>query len=315
MRKIAARFLLLLIVAALAAWFYVSGRHRTMVPVTGTIEVDEAHLASRYGGRVEKIFAREGQWLHKGDPIVEMEASELRAKRDQAAATLQELENGPRPAEIEAAKRDWESLEAQLEFAQAEAKRARELIAKRIISPSDAEKTISTANSLLKSASAAKARYELLREGTRPERIDQARAQLAEIDAQLKEMRVDAPDECVLEVLSVKLGDVLPPNREVATVIMPQHPWVRVYVPEPWLGHIQLGQKVAVHVDAWPGEEFQGVVEQIARKAEFTPRNVQTAEERVKQVFGIKLRLDNSGKLSAGMAAEAFFPGMPRVSQ
>src|SRR5207245_2628267 len=110
----------------------------------------------------------------------------------------------------------------------------------------------------------------------RPERIDLARAQLAEIDTQLCEMRVLASDECVLEVLSVKLGDVLPANREVATVIMPKQLWVRVYVPEPWLGHIQLGQKVPIRVDAWPGQDFQGVVEQINRKAEFTPRNVQT---------------------------------------
>jgi HlyD family secretion protein len=304
---------MVLIAAAVTAWVYTS-RHRGPQPVTGTIEMDEAHLASRYGGRVEKIFAEEGSSLKAGDPIVAMEASELRAKRDQVAATLSELEHGPRTAEIEAAKRDWESLTAQREYAQAEAKRAEELIAKRIISPSDAEKAESTAHSLEKSASAAKARYELLQEGTRPERIELARAQLAEIDAQLREMRVEAPDSCVLEVLSVKLGDVLPANREVATVIMPQHLWVRVFVPEPWLGHIRLGQKVPVRVDAWPGEQFQGEVEQINRRAEFTPRNVQTVEERVKQVFGIKLRLDNSnGKLWAGMSAEAFFPEMPKA--
>jgi len=311
MPKRAAIFLLVLIAAVVTSWVYTTRRHG-VTPVTGTMEVDEAHLASRYGGRVEKILVREGEVLHAGAPIVEMEASELRAKRAGAAATLAEMEHGPRPAEIEAAKRDWESLKAQLQYAQEEARRAQELIQKRIISPSDAEKTESTAHSLEKSTSGAKARYELLHEGTRPERIELARAQLAEIDAQLKEMRVVAPADCVLEVLSVKLGDVLPANREVATIIMPTHPWVRVYVPEPWLGHIQLGQKVPIRVDAWPGEQFQGEVEQISRRAEFTPRNVQTVEERVKQVFGIKLRLDNTaGKLSPGMSAEAYFPGMP----
>lgn len=311
MPKRAAIFLLLVIAAGITAWIYTRS-HQGIQPVTGTIEMDEAHLASRYGGRVEKICAREGETLHTGDPIIELEATELKARRAEAAATLAEMEHGPRPSEIEAAKRDWESLSAQLVYAQAEARRAQELIDKRIISPSDAEKAFSTARSLEKSSSAAKARYELLHEGTRPERIELARAQLAEIDAQLKEMRVVAPDECILEVLSVKLGDVLAANREVATIIMPSHLWVRVYVPEPWLGHIQLGQKVPVKVDAWPGQEFQGVVEQINRKAEFTPRNVQTVEERVKQVFGVKLNLDNAaGKLSAGMSAEAFFAGMP----
>ena len=312
MPKNAAIFLLVLISAAVTAWV-ITSRHRGPSPVTGTIEVDEAHLASRYGGRVDKILAREGDSLHAGDPIVEMEASELKAKRDQMAATLSELEHGPRQSEIEAAKQDWESLSAQRDYAKEEAARAQTLIQKRIISPSDADKTISVANALEKSASGAKSRYDLLIQGTRPERIDLARAQLAEIDTELNEMRVVAPAECVLEVLSVKLGDVLAPNREVATVIMPDTLWVRVYVPEPWLGHIQLGQKVPIRVDAWPGEEFQGVVEQINRRAEFTPRNVQTVEERVKQVFGIKLGLANQGrKLGAGMSAEAYFPDVPK---
>jgi multidrug resistance efflux pump len=116
-----------------------------------------------------------------------------------------------------------------------------------------------------------------------------------------------------LEVLSVKVGDVLAPNREVATLLLPQHTWVRVYVPEPWLGHLQLAQAVKVRVDSDPGRDFSGTIEQIARDAEFTPRNVQTVGERMKQVFGIKIRLDNNeGKLRAGMAADVTFPGVPK---
>ena len=103
--------------------------------------------------------------------------------------------------------------------------------------------------------------------------------------------------------------DVLAPNHEVATLLLPQHLWVRVYVPEPWLGQIQLGDAVKVRVDSDPGKDFSGIVEQIGRSAEFTPRNVQTVGERIKQVFGIKVRLDNrDGKLRAGMAADVAFP-------
>jgi hypothetical protein len=84
-----------------------------------------------------------------------------------------------------------------------------------------------------------------------------------------------------------------------------------VYVPKPWLGHIQPGEQVTVRVDSDPGKAFSGVVEQIARAAEFTPRNVQTVGERIKQVFGIKVRLDNrEGKLRAGMAADVTFPNV-----
>jgi len=114
----------------------------------------------------------------------------------------------------------------------------------------------------------------------------------------------------VLETLSVKVGDVVPPNHEVATLLLTNHLWVRVFVPETWLGRVKLGESATVRVDAFPGRDFKGIIEQIARTAEFTPRNVQTVEERVKQVFGVKLRLDNKeGDLRAGMAADATFSG------
>ena len=163
-----------------------------------------------------------------------------------------------------------------------------------------------------KSVAAAKSRCDLLLAGTRPERVAQARAQLAEIETQLSEMRIVAPTDSVLEVSSVKAGDVLAPNREVATLLLPQHLWVRVYVPEPWLGHIKPGERVKVKVDSFPNKEFEGAIEQIARAAEFTPRNVQTLEERIKQVFGVKVGLDNhEGLLRAGMSADVSFPNLP----
>jgi HlyD family secretion protein len=90
---------------------------------------------------------------------------------------------------------------------------------------------------------------------------------------------------------------------------LPQHLWVRVYVPEPWLGHIKLGDAVRVRVDSFRGKDFGGTVEQINRQAEFTPRNVQTVEDRIRQVFGVKIRLQNNDdRLRAGMSADVFFP-------
>ena len=174
---------------------------------------------------------------------------------------------------------------------------------------------MSRAQALEKSVAAAKSRYDLLLAGTRAERIAQARAQLAEIDTQIREMRIAAPGDSVLEVLHVKVGDVLAPNREVATLLLPQHIWVRVFVPEPWLGHIKLGEVVKVRVDSFPNKDFAGTVEQISRSAEFTPRNVQTVEERIKQVFGIKVRLDSKEHLlRAGMSADVVFPNVQAAS-
>lgn len=276
--------------------------------VSGTIETDEVRAASRYGGRVEKILAAEGDVLKSGQAIVELDAAELRAKRDQAAAQLAEFEAGPRKEEIDAAKHDWEARVTEADQARVDAKRADDLFAQKTISNTEHDQALTRALTLDKNVAAAKSRYDLLLAGTRAERVAQARAQLAELDAQLREMKIAAPSDCVLEVLSVKVGDVLAPNQDAATLLLTNHLWVRVYVPEPWLGHIQLGEKVAVRVDSDPGKDFAGVVEQIARAAEFTPRNVQTVGERIKQVFGIKVRLDNrEGKLRAGMAADVAF--------
>ncbi|HEY9173434.1 MAG TPA: efflux RND transporter periplasmic adaptor subunit [Verrucomicrobiae bacterium] len=283
--------------------------------VSGTIETDEAHLASRYGGRVERIFAQEGESLANGQAIVELDAAELRARRDQVGALLAELEAGPRPQEIAAAKAEWEAQVAELDFAQADRKRADRLFAEQTIPEADLDRAATRAQALEKGVAAARSRYDLLLAGTRPERIAQVKAQLAELETQLRETRVVAPTNCVLEVLSVKLGDVLAPNREVVTVLFTGHTYARVFVPEPWLGRIKLGDKVTVRVDAFPGREFEGQVEFIGRAAEFTPRNVQTVAERVKQVFPVKVRLDaSSGELRAGMAVDVTFPSVSDVT-
>ncbi len=257
--------------------------------VSGTIEVDEAHVGPRSGGRVEKIFAQEGDRLHEGQMIAQLEAPELRARRELAAA------------QIDTAIHDADAQAAQLEFLRSDAKRQQDLLKRKVVSPNDAERAESAAKTQEKSLEAAQMK------------INQARAQLADIDAQLKEMQVLAPSESILEVLNVKVGDILVPpfNQEVATLILPQHLWIRVYVPEPWLGLIKIGDQVRLRVDSFPGKDFPGVVEQINRQAEFTPRNVQTVEDRIKQVFGVKVRLpNNDDRLRAGMAADVYFPNV-----
>ncbi len=257
--------------------------------VSGTIEVDEVHVAPRMGGRVEKIFVREGDPLQAGQVIMQLDAAELPAQRDLAQA------------QVDAASRDVEAQAAQLQFLRADAKRQQELLKNHTVSPSEAERALSAANAQDKSIEASQMR------------VMQAKANLAEIETRLNEMKVVAPGDTILEILSVKVGDVLAPNREVATLIVPSYLWVRVYVPEPWLGLLRLGEEVAVKVDARPNEQFKGVVEQINRQAEFTPRNVQTVEDRIRQVFGVKVRLENrEDKLRAGMSADVVFPNAPK---
>src|SRR5216117_2425454 len=272
---------------ALAVSIFLCACNTRKNAVSGTIEVDEAHVGPRAGGRVEKILAWEGDRLHEGQVIVQLDASELRARRDLAAA------------QIDTAVHDADAQEAQLQFLRDEARRQQDLLKRRVVSSSDAERADSSAKTQEKNVAAGKMR------------IAQARAQLADMDAQLAEMQVIAPADSILEVLSVKVGDVLPANREAATLLLTGHLWVRVYVPESWLGLIKLGEHVRVRVDSFPGKDFDGVVEQINRQAEFTPRNVQTVADRIKQVFGVKVRLpSDDDRLRAGMAADVYFPNV-----
>src|SRR5438105_6422237 len=128
--------------------------------VSGTIEVDEAHVGPRSSGRVEKIFAQEGDRLHEGQLIAQLEAPELRARRELAAA------------QIDTAIHDADAQAAQLEFLRADAKRQQDLLKRKVVSPNDAERADSAAKAQEKSVEAAQMR------------ISQARAQLSDIDAQ-----------------------------------------------------------------------------------------------------------------------------------
>jgi HlyD family secretion protein len=114
-----------------------------------------------------------------------------------------------------------------------------------------------------------------------------------------------APSNATVEVLDVRPGDLIAPNTPVATLLESDQIYVRIYIPETVLGHVQLGQQAEIRVDSFPNQVFHGVVEQINQQAEFLPRNVQTREERVHQVFGVKVRIDDtSHRVLAGMAAD-----------
>jgi len=106
---------------------------------------------------------------------------------------------------------------------------------------------------------------------------------------------------------------VLAANQQVATLLLTNHLWVRVYVPGPWLGHIQLGERVSVRVDSDPDLEFSGAVETDRPGCRVHTPQRANGGERIKQVFGVKIRLDNpGGKLRAGMAADITFAGVPK---
>jgi HlyD family secretion protein len=151
----------------------------------------------------------------------------------------------------------------------------------------------------------------LARKGFRKEDIEAARGRmaeaqgrLAELDARLREAVLTAPADSVIEVVSVRPGDLVQAGRIVITMLEASQLWVKVYVPETDLAHVRLGQQATVRVDSFGNRTFAGHVGQIASQAEFLPRNVQTKSDREHQVFGVKVFVDNSQQvLKSGMSA------------
>lgn len=164
------------------------------------------------------------------------------------------------------------------------------------------------------------ARYEsrlkLLRRGTRAEdkaaaraAVAEAEAELAEAEVNLREAVVVAPERCRIETLAVRPGDLVPAGRQVVLAHRTGDLWVKVFVPSTDLGKLRLGQAVEVAVDSHPGERFAGQIVHIATSAEFTPRNVQSIDERRHQVFAVKVHVaDPDSVFKSGMAAEVFVP-------
>jgi multidrug resistance efflux pump len=141
--------------------------------------------------------------------------------------------------------------------------------------------------------------------GNRREDVEFARAQFQDAEAKYRERQVLAPSSASVEILDVRPGDLIAPNTPIGTLLERDQIYVRIYIPETRIGEVRVGQKAEIRVDSFPNETFSAEVEQINQKAEFLPRNVQTRDERVHQVFGVKLRVqDPSGRIRAGMAAD-----------
>ena len=135
-----------------------------------------------------------------------------------------------------------------------------------------------------------------------------AQGELDEAEARYAEREVRVPTAVVVEAMDIRPGDLLLPNAPLAKVLEADQLYVMVYVPQTEVGRVHIGDKAEVTVDSFPNRTFPARVEQIRQQAEFLPRNVQTREERVHEVMGVKLRVDNSSNLlRAGVNADVKF--------
>lgn len=259
------------------------------------------------------------------------EIAEARAAAAQAKAEYDQRKNGYRQEDIDSAKADLDraaadEIRTHLDFQRYDALAQKDLVSKQQRDTAEANWKMALAQKQSaqhkleelnrgyrpEEIAAAEARYhqtqatlEKFERGNRYEDVAAARAALAYDTARFRERQVLAPAAATVEVLDIRPGDLIPPNTPVATLLERDQIYVRIYIPETEIGRIHLGQKAEIRVDSFPQQVFNGVVEQINQQAEFLPRNVQTREERVHQVFGVKVRIDDtSHRVLAGMAAD-----------
>jgi multidrug resistance efflux pump len=161
--------------------------------------------------------------------------------------------------------------------------------------------------------------WELMKAGPRSEEIaqaqaarDAAQAAVAVLDRQAEELVIRAPTAAVVEALDLRPGDLVSANAPILSLVDHQRLWVRAYVPANRL-NFQLGHRVIVTLDSFPNDQFPAEVTFISQQGEFTPSNVQTPEERTKQVFRIKVMLvERAKELRPGMIADVWLEGMTK---
>jgi multidrug resistance efflux pump len=270
------------------------------------------------------------------------EKDSAKAALESAQARLKRLKAGSRAEEIRQTRSDLEAATADSRLYHEDFERAERMYRSAAMPRADYDRAKAVYERATGKTASMKAHLDLLLAGTRPEEIEEAEAEsrkaeanlrlqlagtrsedlaaaeatvaeargkLHEVEANLREATVTAPEPAVVEVLSVRKGDLVAVNQPMLRVLRTADLWVKVYVPETQLSKVRLQQSVNLTVDGYPGRRFEGIVQQISSASEFTPRNVQTLDERRHQVFGVRIRVaDNQGVFKSGMAADVYVP-------
>lgn len=319
--------LLILIAVVAAAGVFASKKLKLtdadadgVIRISGNIEVTSAQVAFRIPGRVTTRLVSEGDAVTNGQVVAYLETTELEqdlAMRESevlaAKAALDELEAGSRQEDIEQAAAALAAARADDERAAGELNRQKGLYEGDVISDREFEAASAAAAVASARVDEALARLALLEKGPREETIRAARARLrqASQSVALAETRLGyatlrSPLDGIVMAEVLESGEFAAAGTPVVTVGDLANVWLRGYVNESDLGRVKIGQVVEVVADTYPGEVYPGRLSFIASEAEFTPKNVQTAEERVKLVYRIKVDIANPDQeLKPGMPADA----------
>lgn len=312
---------IIILIGVIAALIYRSrNQHEEgVLTLYGNVEITEVNTGFKFSGRIRELLAEEGQTIKKGDKMAVLDGAELesqvmqnRAYVSETLTRLAELRAGARLQEIEQAKANVSYAEAELVKSKKDYDRSEALFQKEVIAAREMDAVKRTYDVALSRHKNALEALSLVKEGPRKEsikaaedRVQQAKAALGVSEERLKDTVLFAPVSGVVMRKNMELGETVAPGAPVYTIGDLENPWIKVYVKEDKLGLVKLGQKAEITTDSYPGKKYEGAITYISSEAEFTPKNVQTREDRVKLVFGIKVSAKNgNGELKPGMPAD-----------
>lgn len=315
-----------LVLAALAGLACSSKAAKDVISASGTIEAIEVNVASKVSGQILTLAVEEGARVKPGDVLAnvdhataDIQLRQAEAGVDLAQAQLVLLRNGARKEDIQQAEAVLKQAEAGLLVASDDARRMRELVRTGSVTTKqrdDAEARLTVAEA---QRSAAAEALNKVRRLARPEEIQAAEARLAQARAAadlltktISDCTITAPAGGIVTHKAVEAGELVTPGATVVTLTELDSVYVVIYVTETEMGRVRLGDAVEVRIDAFRDRAFAGKITYISPEAEFTPKNVQTKEDRVKLVFGVKVEIENKdGLLKPGLPADALFRAAP----
>ena len=296
------------VVSIIAALFIVgcSGNDATEITASGTIETTEVTVSAKVGGEIMKLLVDEGSNVKKGDTLTLIDRTDLIIQLKQVQANAAALEAQYKLTLRGFRAEDILQAEATFKNAQDDVKRAEELFKAHTVT----QKQLDDARTKF---ILAQQNFEKMKRGSRIEEIEAARAKrdlaVAQVEAMQKKVAdsyVVAPMQGVITQKAIEEGDVVMPNGALFRISRLDRVRLMIYVSEVELANVKLGQEAKVFIDAYPDKPFTGKIIYISDKAEFTPKNVQTKDDRTKLVFGVKIEVPNADQmLKPGMPADA----------
>lgn len=314
----------ILALAAVAAvlWWTLgrNGDASDSLEASGTVEATESDLGFEIPGRLLRVVPAEGTAVSAGDTLAILDPDELTAAAEAteaqaaaASARLRELRRGSRPQEIASARAALTAAAQREDEARQDAQRAERLHDGGALSLQALERARTALASATAAREQAELALELAEEGPRAEVIQAHEAMVRQAEAAAQRARATlsrtvllAPVDGLVTVRHREPGEIVSPGAPVVTVMDPADRWVRIYVREDRVARVSPGQEAEIRIDAFPDRVYRGRVTFIGSEAEFTPRNVQTPEERTQLVYPVKVQVvdDPELELKPGLPAD-----------